>query len=79
MKRIIKIMLVMFVLVWCLVACNPDAEEIDWENIELGEVLPEPQSNLMEILINDKERINVTICEITENDYLEYRMRKDLL
>ena len=55
---VILIMLSVFV----LSACSPDAEEIDWVNIKLGHVLPEPQSNLMKILSNDDD-IRTCCCK----------------
>lgn len=66
---VILIMLSVFV----LSACSPDAEEIDWVNIKLGHILPEPQSNLMKILSNDDETLSVYIHKISVNDYLEYQ------
>lgn len=48
------------------------AEQIDWENITLSKVLPEPQSNMMELLYNGDDWLNVTVQDISENDFLEY-------
>lgn len=48
------------------------AEQIDWKNITLSKVLPEPQSNMMELLYNGDDWLNVTVCDISENDFLEY-------
>lgn len=48
------------------------AEQIDWENITLSNILPKPQSNIMEILYNGEDWLNVTIHNISENKYLEY-------
>lgn len=56
-----------------LTACEFDAEEIDWINIKLGHVLPEPQSNLMELHLNDDDYLFVYIHDISENDYYEYQ------
>lgn len=51
MNRRISLVLVFVLLVSLLSACSPDGEEIDWINIRLGYVLPEPQSNLMKIVL----------------------------
>lgn len=48
------------------------AEKIDWANITLCKVLPEPQSNMMDILYNGEDWLSVTIHDISENDFLEY-------
>lgn len=48
------------------------AEQIDWENITLSKVLPEPQSNMMELLYNGDDWLSVTIHDISENNFLEY-------
>lgn len=48
------------------------AEQIDWKNITLSKVLPEPQSNMMELLYNGDDWLNVTVQDISENDFLEY-------
>ena len=48
------------------------AEQIDWANITLSKVLPEPQSNVMELLYNGDDWLNVTVHDISENDFLEY-------
>lgn len=47
-------------------------EQIDWKNITLSAVLPEPQSNLMDLLYNGEDWLSVTIHNLSENDYLEY-------
>ena len=73
MKRLSALFLTILFIISCITACgNPDAEEIDWINIRLGDVLPEPQSNLMEITSNDKDWLCVHIYDISENDYYEY-------
>ena len=48
------------------------AEQIDWANITLSKMLPEPQSDMMELLYNGDDWLNVTVHDISENDFLEY-------
>lgn len=48
------------------------AEEIDWANIALSNILPKPQSNLMNILYNGEDWLNADVHNISENDFLEY-------
>ena len=73
MKKLISLLLATLMLLCLLTACNPDAEEIDWINIRLGYVLPEPQSNLMKIVSNDDDDLSVYIYKISQNQYLEYQ------
>lgn len=73
MKRQIAAILVIALLLCLFTACSPDAEEIDWENIRLGQVLPEPKSNLMEIISNDDDSLVIYVHKTTENEYLEYQ------
>lgn len=47
-------------------------EQVDWANIVLSNVLPEPQSNMMEIINNGEDWLNVNVHELSENDFLEY-------
>lgn len=49
-----------------------NVEQIDWGNITLSKVLPEPQSNMMDLLHNGDDWLNATVYDISENDYLEY-------
>lgn len=49
-----------------------NVEQIDGGNITLSKVLPEPQSNMMDLLHNGDDWLNVTVYDISENDYLEY-------
>ena len=55
MKRIKVLLFAILVMILGLTACGSDAEEIEWKNIVLGDVIPEPQSNLMEIFTNDDD------------------------
>ncbi len=73
MKKLISLLLATLMLLCLLTACNPDAEEIDWINIRLGYVLPEPQSNLMKIVSNDDDDLLVYVYKISQNQYLEYQ------
>lgn len=73
MKKLTSLLLAVIMLLSVLTACDPDVEEIDWINIKLGHVLPQPQSNLMEIVSNDNEKLLVYIHEISQNQFLEYQ------
>ena len=48
------------------------AEQIDWDTITLSKVLPEPQSNMMDLLYNGEDWLSVTIHNTSEDDFLEY-------
>ena len=73
MKKFVSLLLATLMLLGLLTACNLDAEKIDWVNIKLGYVLPEPQSNLMKIISNGDDNLMVYIHKISQNQYLEYQ------
>ena len=73
MKKLTSLLLAVLMLLCMLTACDPDAEEIDWVNIRLGHVLPEPQSKLMEVKTNSDDELLVYVHKISENQYLEYQ------
>lgn len=73
MKRLLALMLMLLMVICCFAACDgPDVEEIDWINIRLGNVLPEPQSSMIEIFSNSDDYLSIYIHEMSENDYFEY-------
>lgn len=73
MKKLLLAFLVVALSLCMLTGCDPDAEEIDWINIKLGHVLPEPQSKLMDVKTNAEDELLVYVHKITENQYLEYQ------
>lgn len=73
MKKITSLLIAVLMMLCLFTACDPDAEEIDWGNIKLGHVLPEPQSNLMKIVSNSEDNLLIYIHKMSENDYLEYQ------
>lgn len=46
--------------------------QIDWANVTLSNILPEPQSDMMDLLYNGEDWLSVTVHYISENDFLEY-------
>lgn len=73
MKKIAALLFVIFVFICLLTSCNPDAKEVDWNDIVLGSVLPKPQSNLINIIFNDDADLSVYVFEISQSQYSEYR------
>lgn len=49
-----------------------NTEHIDWGNIVLSNVLPEPQFNAMEVIYNDDDLLIINAHNISEKDFLEY-------
>lgn len=47
-------------------------EMFDWENIVLSGMLPEPPSNLFEIIKNSEQELYINVYDMTENDYYGY-------
>lgn len=48
------------------------AEQMEWSSFTLSKLLPEPQSNKMELVYDSKEWFNVTVYDITKENYNEY-------
>lgn len=82
MKKWILLLLCITIAFSALTACSDsnaknqensiDADEIDWENIVLCDILPEPQSELMDITLNSKTALQTDVYEISTNQFLEY-------
>ena len=51
MKKIFFIMMLFFMFSIGITACGSDAEKIEWKNIVLGEIVPQPQSDKMEVFM----------------------------
>lgn len=48
-------------------------EEFDWESdIELCDMLPEPESNVGDIILNDDESLSIEVYETSKSDYKAY-------
>ena len=73
MKKIICMILVMVMLLCLFAACDSNVEEMEWEYIILGHVLPKPQSSLMYCPFNDDDNLLVDIHKISQSEYFEYQ------
>lgn len=71
-KQIVKFCVMLLLSVLMIGCGDSSAEEIDWVNIRLGDVLPEPKSKEMKIWTNSDENLSVDICNTSQNDYYEY-------
>lgn len=49
-----------------------DAEQAEWSSFTLSKLLPEPQSNMMELIYDGQDWFDVTVHDITKEDYKEY-------
>ena len=47
-------------------------EEIEWNILEMGNKIPEPESAKIKITSNSKERLSIDVYEMTENDCYAY-------
>lgn len=50
-----------------------EGEKIDWNDIELGSVLPAPKSDVGQILTNSDEHLSIYIHKTSKDDYRDYR------
>lgn len=78
MKKILLLML-MSIMVLSLVACGgkdnngTKAEQFEWTDIEMHEVLPKPENTYGEIGHNSKTALILTLCDIDEKAFKNYR------
>ena len=78
MKKLLVLMFVLAIIL-SLVACgNKDnegtkAEQFEWNDIEMHEVLPEPKKTYGEIGHNSKTALILTLCDIDEKAFKNYR------
>ena len=73
--RIPAIILSFVLFLPCVLVYNPipvGADEYDWTEIELCEVIPEPQSNLYDMLSNSNEDLSLYVYEISKDDFKKY-------
>lgn len=47
-------------------------EKIEWSNMKLSELLPEPASDVGDVLANDEDFLSVTFYKISESQYDDY-------
>jgi len=77
MKKAISFLLCFTILFSVIPGCSStepdtDADQIDWKNIVLCDLIPAPQSDLMKIIRNDKTTLHVDVYDTSMNDFLEY-------
>lgn len=72
MKRITSLLLACFLFLCVLTACTPGEKSHDWNSIKLSHILPEPQSNHMEIFYTDEDSFYVQVCQMSLSQYSEY-------
>ena len=78
MKRILLLTL-MLIMLLSLIACEGNdsdgtrAEQFEWADIEMHEVLPKPESIYGEIGHNSKTALILTLCDIDANAFKAYR------
>jgi hypothetical protein len=75
MKRITSLLLACFLFLCVLTACTPGEKSHDWNSIKLSHILPEPQSNHMEIFYTDEDSFYVQVCQMSLSQYSEYLHR----
>ena len=66
------IAVIVVIAIICMVISNQNYEEIDWNNLVLGEYLPKPEKNYGEIRYNNENFLEVIIPKITEQEYRDY-------
>lgn len=68
---IIAVILIVLIIIGVIFG-NPRGEKIGWQNIQLGSVLPKPQSKRMQLTSNNADYLSTEITGISENEFYEY-------
>lgn len=74
MRKKIFSLVATLVLLLCLTACgaNDDYVKINWDDIVLGDEIPEPKSNKANILLNDEEHLSIYMADTSEIQFASY-------
>lgn len=72
-KKAWFIILAVIVVIGVISSVGGKGEEFDWESdIELCDMLPEPESNVGDIILNDDESLSIEVYETSKSDYKAY-------
>lgn len=66
------VLIVPYMLLFSVGSEYKDAETINWSELIMGEVIPEPASNLGEIYSNSDDYLSVEIVKLSAEQYKEY-------
>jgi len=66
------ILLAIIVVFFGVLILSPEGEKINWDDVVLGEMLPETPVNRGEIYDNSKENIDITLNEVSSKQYTDY-------
>lgn len=66
------ILVIIIAIMAALGSCGGGGEKITWEDLILGEQLPEPASNKGRIVVDSEDSLSVSVEKITKDDYKDY-------
>ena len=66
------ILIAFFVIIGGLGSISGGSEKIEWSDLELGHMLPEPTSNKGSIIIDSDDSLSVFIVKTSKSDYKNY-------
>ncbi len=69
---ITAVLLLIIIAIIGITRSNDDYGKIDWDTIELAEILPEPPSLSADILVNSSEELSIDIEKISIEDFNDY-------
>lgn len=49
-----------------------DEDKVEWDDILLSDILPQPQSDIYEIIDNTEEYLSVYVCEMSKTKFKDY-------
>lgn len=66
------VLIAVFVVIGLISSIGGGSEKIEWEDLELGYMLPEPASNKGRIVIDSDDSLSVSIVKMSKSDYKSY-------
>lgn len=72
MKKVICMVIIMTISLLCFAACGASTETIEWTDIYLNNLVPKPQSLMVELFSNSEEHLSVDIHKISLDEFKEY-------
>lgn len=66
------VLIALFVVIGLISSIGGGSEKIEWDDLELGYMLPEPASNKGRIVIDSDDSLSVSIVKMSKSDYKDY-------
>lgn len=70
--KLILVTAIIIIVGIALLCVNEETETVDWSDMILGDVIPEPPSLKGTVEENSDDRLSLTLCEISDSAYSDY-------